>query len=120
MEKAVNIFLEQVEKDGAVPDEVPKVAPGPLKEIHAKSLEEQNEIWENYKETFDGINNKYLEDVLVQAANLITNGDSEGADLLTREHAATKADENRMHKILQGQSPAVPEAGAGGDEEEDE
>ena len=110
LKKFAENYLKTVKEGGRIPNDLPDDTPDGVREIHEKALDEQGEIWDEFKEDFVGIYNKYLEDVIDQAAKLGRNGDDDGSALLTRENNATGEDEDRMHSILQGESPPVPAA----------
>ena len=108
LEKFAKDFLKTVKENGRIPNDLPAGTPPSVRDIHEKSLDEQRSLWADFKEDFEGMSNKYLEDVLARAGTLERRGDADGAGLLMREHAATGDDEERMHAILQGESPPVP------------
>jgi hypothetical protein len=118
LEKIAKDFLKTVKENGRIPGDLPPGTPDNIKDIHEDALAKQGELWDGFKEDFEGMYNKYLEDVIDQAAKLGRNGDDDGSGLLTREHNATGDDEERMHSILQGEFPPVPaaekDAGPGG------
>ena len=102
-------YTSEIEEAGRIPETVPGFAERMLGDLHDEALGEQGEIWDAYEAKFDAALNRYLEDVGLMAARLERLGERAGADYLSREIAATTAEHNRFHDILNGHHPAVPE-----------
>lgn len=102
-------FTSEVKEAGRIPESIPDFSERLIGGLHDKALEKQTELWTEYEPKFEEALERYLEEVQLMAARLERIGKRDGADYLAREIAATTAEHNRFHDILNGSNPVVPE-----------
>lgn len=108
-EKIAKDFAGSIEKDGRIPEEIPRTVERLVGDLHEKALEKQNKIWEGYKPEFEEALEGYLSAISGQVKRLTQLGDRDGTGYLEREFKAASNDQERFRSILNGESPPVPE-----------